>query len=71
MKNIVKQNSGKSHRNSKSGNNDKKNDEQEEYVDDIDCGSEVTKRNPNLVETGLEKSADEFENDLDDDEDTE
>jgi hypothetical protein len=53
-------------------NGDKNRSEEEGYVDDTDFGSEVVKRNPNLVDTGSDDNSDDnFDNDLDDDEDNE
>jgi len=72
MENNVKQNYDQSNRNLQIDDQDKKNTEEEGYIDDTDFGPEVVKRNPNLVNTGLgNTSDDDFDNDLDDDEDNE
>jgi hypothetical protein len=76
MKNDIKQNYDQSSRNQQLDDQDKKNDkkntEEDGYVDDTDFGPEVVKRNPNLVNTGLDNTSDDdFDNDLDDDEDNE
>ena len=70
MKIDVKQNYG--NHTPKLVDRDRKNTEQEGYVDDTDFGTEVTKRNPNLVDTNFDDdSDDDFDNDLDDDENNE
>jgi len=72
MENNATQNFGQSNRNLQLDKKDKKNIEQEGYVDDSDFGPEVVKRSPNLVDTDLDDdSDDDYQNDLDDDENNE
>lgn len=75
MENNDKQNKTPSKRNSQLGDDDKKDSQEDGYVDDTDFGPEVIKRNPNLVadveESNDDNSNDDYQNDLDDDEDNE
>jgi hypothetical protein len=49
-----------------------KSSEQEDYIDDTNFGSEVIKRSPNLVAIDLDENSDnDYDDDLDDHEDTE
>jgi hypothetical protein len=71
MENNDKKNQSPSGRNSQLGDDDKKDSQEDGYVDDTDFGPGVIKLHPNLVADVDDNSNDDYGNDLDDDEDNE